>query len=222
MPGLARREPRGEAADVFSRFDRMFDEWARMMPFRPMMFPRWREAEELVRVEEFREDGTLVIRADLPGIDPDKDVELTISDEILHIEAERREEDKREEKGYVRRELRYGSLSRSLPIPESQPGQPLERETPHLRSGRLKSLSRTGSGGSTTLATDWTAGRARESVPGAACVVPPWAGGAGQRPGSPGGHGPRSRTGPIVSASAATSTGHPPPRPAHRQRTQRE
>ena len=118
MPGLARREPHGEAADVFGRFDRMFDEWARMMPFRAMQFPRWREAGELIRVEEFREDGTLVIRADLPGIDPDKDVELTVSHGILHIEAERREEEKREEKGYVRRELRYGSLSRSLPLPE--------------------------------------------------------------------------------------------------------
>ena len=118
MAGLTRREPHGEATDVFSRFDRMFDEWARMMPFRPMLFPRWREAEELIRVEEFREDGTVVIRADLPGIDPDKDVELTVSDGMLHIEAERREEEKREEKGYVRQELRYGSLSRSLPLPE--------------------------------------------------------------------------------------------------------
>jgi len=113
MPGLARREPRGEAADVFGRFDRMFEEWARMMPF-----PHWREAGELIRVEEFRDDGTLVIRADLPGIDPDKDLELTLSHGILHIEAERRQEEKREEKGYVRRELRYGSLSRSLPLPE--------------------------------------------------------------------------------------------------------
>lgn len=118
MAGLMKREPHGEAADVFSRFDRMFEEWARMMPFRPMVFSRVREAEELIRVEEFREDGTLVIRADLPGIDPDKDVELTIAGGILHIEAERREEEKHEEKGYVRQELRYGSLSRSLPLPE--------------------------------------------------------------------------------------------------------
>ncbi len=118
MAGMVRREPHGEAADIFSRFDRMFDEWARMMPFRSMAFPRWREAEELIRVEEFREDGMLVIRADLPGIDPDKDVELTVSGGMLHIEAERREEEKREEKGYMRQELRYGSLSRSLPLPE--------------------------------------------------------------------------------------------------------
>ena len=134
MSGLTRREPHGEAADVFSRFDRMFDEWARMMPFRPMLFPRWREAEELIRVEEFREDGALVIRADLPGIDPDKDVELTVSDGMLHIEAERREEEKREEKGYVRQELRYGSLSRCRP----------ERRRPGRRAASSSACRRPG------------------------------------------------------------------------------
>ena len=118
MPGLMRREPHGEAPDVVSRFDRMFEEWARMMPFRPLGFPHWWGAEDLIRVEEYREDGTLVIRADLPGIDPDKDVELTVAGGMLNIKAERREEEKREEKGYVRQEVRYGSLSRSLPLPE--------------------------------------------------------------------------------------------------------
>jgi HSP20 family protein len=118
MAGLTKREPHGEAGDVFARFDRMFEEWTRMMPFRAVAFPRWREAEELIRVEEFRDDGTLVIHADLPGIDPEKDVELTVADGMLHIEAERHEEEKREEKGYVRQELRYGALSRSLPLPE--------------------------------------------------------------------------------------------------------
>jgi HSP20 family protein len=116
MPGLVRREPRGETSQVFSRFDRMFDEWARMMPFRAMA--RWRDVEDMIHVEEYREDGTLVIHADLPGIDPEKGVELTVSSGMLHIEAERREEEKREEKGYLRQELRYGSFSRSLPLPE--------------------------------------------------------------------------------------------------------
>jgi HSP20 family protein len=37
---------------------------------------------------------------------------------MLRIEAERREEEKKEGKGYVRQELRYGSLSRTLPLPE--------------------------------------------------------------------------------------------------------
>jgi HSP20 family protein len=118
MPGLMRREPRGEVGEFFSRFDRMFDEWARMMPFRTMSFPHWHDADDMIRVEEFREDGTLVVRADLPGIDPHKDIELTVSDGMLHIQAERRTEEKQEDKGYLRQELRYGSLSRTLPLPE--------------------------------------------------------------------------------------------------------
>jgi HSP20 family protein len=112
MAGLMRREPHEEAVDVFGRFGRLFDEWVRMMPF-----SRWREAGDFIRVEEFREDGTLVMRADLPGIDPDKDVEVTVSDGMLRIEVERRAEEKREEKGYLRHEVRYGALSRSLPLP---------------------------------------------------------------------------------------------------------
>lgn len=118
MAGLMRREPRGEVGEFFGRFDRMFDEWARMMPFRAMSFPHWHDGDDLIRVEEFRDDGTLVVRADLPGIDPEKDVEVTVTDGMLHIHAERREEDKKEGKGYLRQELRYGLLSRTLPLPE--------------------------------------------------------------------------------------------------------
>jgi HSP20 family protein len=117
MPEVSKRKARGEATDVFGRFDRMFDEWARMRSFRPVLFPRWWDADDVIRVEEYRQDGTLVIRADLPGIDPAQDVQLTVSDGMLHIQAERREEEKKEEKGYMRQELRYGSVSRSLPLP---------------------------------------------------------------------------------------------------------
>jgi HSP20 family protein len=117
MVGLMRREPHGEAVDVFGRFDRLFDEWMRLMPFRPLLVSRWRDAGDLIRVEEFREDGTLVIRADLPGIDPDRDVEVTVSGGMLHIDAERGAEGEHEEKGYLRSEVRHGALSRSLPLP---------------------------------------------------------------------------------------------------------
>jgi HSP20 family protein len=117
MPGLMKHDPRGEVGEFFSRFDRMLDEWTRMLPLRAMSFPHWHDMDDLLPIDEFREDGTLVVRADLPGIDPDSDVDLTVSDGTLYIHAERREE-KREDKGYLRRELRYGSLSRALPLPE--------------------------------------------------------------------------------------------------------
>jgi HSP20 family protein len=118
MAGLMKHEPRGELGEFFSRFDHMFEEWARMLPFRAVAFPHWPETEDLIRVEEYRDDGTLVVRADLPGIDPDKDVGLTVAGGMLHIQAERREEEKGKDEGYLRRELRYGSLSRTLPLPE--------------------------------------------------------------------------------------------------------
>ena len=70
-----------------------------------------------LRVEEYMEGDTLVIRAELPGIDPDKDVEITIGDGLLHIHAERRQEEKVEEKDLYRSELRYGAFTRTMPLP---------------------------------------------------------------------------------------------------------
>jgi len=113
----------------------MFEEWARMVPFRVMPIPRWRDVEDMIRVEEYREDGTLVIRADLPGIDPDSDVEVTVLNGMLRIEAERHEEDRAEEQGYVRQEVRYGSLSRSLPLPE---GVTVDDVTANYKNGVLE------------------------------------------------------------------------------------
>jgi HSP20 family protein len=95
----------------------MFDEWFRTMPMRHGLGADV-PGEELIRVDEYRDGDTQVIKADLPGIDPDKDVELTVSDGVLRINAQRRVEEKTEDQGYTRHELRYGSFTRSLPMPE--------------------------------------------------------------------------------------------------------
>lgn len=120
MTGLLKRAPRElERFDTFDRFDRMFDDWMKVLPFRrPTMSGREWAPEDMIRVDEFHENGTLVVRAELPGIDPDKDVELTVTDGMLRIAAERREEEKTEEKGYLHHELRCGSFTRTLPLPE--------------------------------------------------------------------------------------------------------
>jgi HSP20 family protein len=68
----------------------------------------WR-GEELIRVDEYRDGNTEVIRAELPGVDPEKDVEITVNDVVLRIRAERRIEEKTEDEGYLRHDLRYGS-----------------------------------------------------------------------------------------------------------------
>jgi HSP20 family molecular chaperone IbpA len=66
-----------------------------------------------IRVEDFVEEGAYVVRAELPGIDPEKDVEVTVEDGVLEIRAERKEEHK--EGG--RSEFRYGSFHRAISLP---------------------------------------------------------------------------------------------------------
>jgi HSP20 family protein len=112
--GLLKHEPK-PVAPTSDWFDRSLEDWMRF-PFHQGL-GAWM-AEGGIRVDEYRENGTLVIKAELPGIDPEKDVELSVANGLLHIEAERREEEKTEEKGYTRRELRYGSFARTLPLPD--------------------------------------------------------------------------------------------------------
>jgi HSP20 family protein len=74
------------------------------------------ETDPWLRVEEYRDGNTLVIRTDIPGIDPDKDIDITVNDDSLHIAARRREPDHKDQPGY-RSEVRYGEYSRSIPLP---------------------------------------------------------------------------------------------------------
>lgn len=116
MTALQERDKRA-VDSPWSRIDRLFDEWMRTQPMRRMLggdFP----GEEIIRVDEFRDDHTQVIRAELPGIDPDRDVHLTVTGGMLRIDAERRVEEKTEDKGFTRHEMRYGSFTRTLPLAE--------------------------------------------------------------------------------------------------------
>lgn len=95
-------------------------DWPEWFPRRLFEWPEaWREVADLepLRVEEFQEGGDLVVRAEMPGIDPEKDVEITVTDRTLHIKAERRQETKTEDKKGYRTEFRYGSFTRSVPLP---------------------------------------------------------------------------------------------------------
>jgi len=70
------------------------------------------------RVEDFMTDGDYVIRAELPGVDPEKDLSVVIERGILDIRAERHESMHGESEGRFRTEFRYGSLHRAIRLPE--------------------------------------------------------------------------------------------------------
>ena len=79
--------------------------WAPLLPFSPA---------SMFRVEDYVKDNNYVVRAELPGMDPDKDIEITVDDGTLTIHAERREETKEAH----RSEFRYGSFTRSVALPD--------------------------------------------------------------------------------------------------------
>jgi len=66
-----------------------------------------------IKVEDYLTDDHYTVRAERAGIDPEKDVEVTVGAGYLNIHAERYDQTQ----GKHRSEFRYGSFTRSLPLP---------------------------------------------------------------------------------------------------------
>jgi HSP20 family protein len=83
-----------------------------------LRWPDWSSmvVEHPIAIEEFRDGDDLVVRAEVPGIDPDRDVDIRVSDRTLHLRVERREEKKSDTGNGYRTEFHYGSFTRSVPL----------------------------------------------------------------------------------------------------------
>ena len=99
MSALIRRESR-PFLDLFDWMD------TPMTVFRPLL-------GQGMRMEEFVKDGHYVVRAELPGVNPDKEIDVSVHDGILSIRAERKEE----EVDKTHSEFRYGVFSRRIVLP---------------------------------------------------------------------------------------------------------
>lgn len=94
---------RTEMADLFEKF---FGD-SELVPAAKSWTPR-------VDVEET--DKEILVKADLPGVDP-KNVEISIENGVLTIRGERREEKEDKKKNYHRLERFAGSFYRAVPLP---------------------------------------------------------------------------------------------------------
>ena len=100
MTGLAHRQNAGFAPDIFAWLEG------------PFVSPR-PVAAQTMPMEEHMADGRYVVRAELPGVDPAKDMEVSVAKGILTIRAERREDLHAQH----RSEFRYGAYARQLRLP---------------------------------------------------------------------------------------------------------
>jgi HSP20 family protein len=88
------------------------DLWGGWQPFGAVNWP-FRD----IKVEEFVDGEELVVKAEVPGVDPDRDIDVSIDNGVLTIAAERRESSREKlDKGF-HSEFRYGSFVRQVRLP---------------------------------------------------------------------------------------------------------
>jgi HSP20 family protein len=117
IPWRSKRENAvGEPAlDLRREMDRLFDSFFRE-PFGwfERGLARWSEAYPPVEVSE--EDEHVVVRAEVPGIDP-KELDLAVTARTLTISGEKKESQQRKGEGYVLSERHYGVFRREIALP---------------------------------------------------------------------------------------------------------
>lgn len=93
------------------RFPTFFNE--EVWPFRT----EFEDLEWMPQIEVHHHNGRLTVRADLPGMTKD-DIKVELTNEMLTMSGERKEEKKEEHEGFYRTERSYGNFYRQIPLPE--------------------------------------------------------------------------------------------------------
>ena len=110
--GLTKRnETKLNPFEVFERdVKRIFDDFFALEPV-DLFDSAW-----LPTVDVEEDEKSIHVRAEIPGID-EKDINVTLEDNVLTISGEKKEERKEENKRYVLAERRFGSFKRSIALP---------------------------------------------------------------------------------------------------------
>ena len=109
--------------------------------FRPERWPMWPATrafrtfeEQTAAIDMFERDGNVVVKAEMPGIDPEK-IEVTVVGDELRISGEREEEKEVKEEDFYRSERSYGRIHRSITFPS---GVDTENVSANVRNGVLE------------------------------------------------------------------------------------
>ena len=115
--------------DLRTTMDRLFDEGFA----RPRRFTQAHEYASPFPIEVSQTEGAVEVKASLPGV-PAEDVDISISEDVLTIKGQHKEETEDRKRDYYRREIRYGSFQRSLTLPV---GVDADRAEAHFDNGIL-------------------------------------------------------------------------------------
>ena len=111
MSNLSRWEPMREMMTLREAMDRLFDE-AFTRPLSSI------GGMEMPSIDMYQTDNDVVIKAALPGMDP-QDVNISVSADVLTLKGDYKQEDEVKEAQYHIREHRHGIFERSIMLPAS-------------------------------------------------------------------------------------------------------
>jgi HSP20 family protein len=106
-----------------SEMDRLFDRFGfpslrRMLDFEPSWRPTSAFSVSTPPIDISEDERSYKIAAELPGLDA-KDVEVTVSGDMLVLKGEKRQEKEQRDKNYYFSERSYGAFQRSFELPTS-------------------------------------------------------------------------------------------------------
>ena len=110
---LMNTHPFEDIEKVRSEMDRLVDTFLFGVPQRGDF---WEEAEWLPAVDVAETKNEIVVNVEIPGMDP-KEFDISLSEGTLTIRGEKKQ-DRVEEENYHLTERRYGTFSRSIPLPQ--------------------------------------------------------------------------------------------------------
>jgi HSP20 family protein len=125
---LARWEPFGGLTSLRRDMDRLFEDFIGRAPSRVGDGI----AEPAVEISDTPE--AVVVKAQMPGVNKDH-LQVDVTDDVLTLKGEMKEEETKEEKHYYRREFRYGAFARSIPLPAAVQS---DQATAQLKDGILE------------------------------------------------------------------------------------
>lgn len=105
-----------EMNHIFDDFFRSWDMPARGGSFALSPFSAQEQSVAMPRIDVHETEQELRISAELPGM-TEKDIEVSLSKELLTISGEKKQTTEENVKGWYCMERRYGSFTRSLPLP---------------------------------------------------------------------------------------------------------
>ena len=110
---LIRWRPTRDLVGIRDEMNRLFDSFFTGWPERrkDLLASEWAPSIDVAETDE-----EIVVTAELPGVKQDE-VDITITDDVLTLKGEKKEEKEVKEKNYHRVERSYGSFQRSISLP---------------------------------------------------------------------------------------------------------